>query len=148
MDFVDQSPEIISSAPLYNGFVVIPSAGPYSHTIILLFLANGRARSPCRNVGGFAGVSLKFRTQRSASATAPTSFFGAMDGGIDMRKTYDRNFCSRRLPPPKVAAVTAPTSVGILTLRSRCYCCVGGSVSGVESICVPPIVSLQTPVAS
>jgi hypothetical protein len=31
-------------------------------------------------------------TPKSAWATAPIYFLGAMDGGIDARKTYDRNF--------------------------------------------------------
>jgi hypothetical protein len=44
------------------------------------------------NIGGFAGFSLKFPNARVSLGYRADFFFGAMDGGIDTRKTYDRNF--------------------------------------------------------
>jgi hypothetical protein len=44
------------------------------------------------NVGGFAGISLKFPNAKVSLGYRGDFFFGAMDGGIDVRKTYDRNF--------------------------------------------------------
>lgn len=44
------------------------------------------------NVGGFAGVSFRFPNAKVALGYRADFFFGAMDGGIDTRKSYDRNF--------------------------------------------------------
>jgi len=44
------------------------------------------------NLGGFAGFSLKFPNAKVSLGYRADLFFGAMDGGIDVRKTYDRNF--------------------------------------------------------
>jgi len=44
------------------------------------------------NIGGFAGMSLKFPNAKVSLGYRADFFFGAMDGGIDARKTYDRNF--------------------------------------------------------
>src|SRR6185312_5817188 len=44
------------------------------------------------NVGGFAGLSLKFPNAKLNLGYRGDFFFGAMDGGIDTRKIYDRNF--------------------------------------------------------
>jgi hypothetical protein len=44
------------------------------------------------NIGGFAGMSLKFPNAKISLGYRADFFFGAMDGGIDARKTYDRNF--------------------------------------------------------
>jgi len=44
------------------------------------------------NVGGFAGLSLRFPNAKVSLGYRIDAFFGAMDGGIDTRKTYDRNF--------------------------------------------------------
>lgn len=44
------------------------------------------------NVGGFAGLSLKFANAKVSMGYRADFFFGALDGGIDARKTYDRNF--------------------------------------------------------
>jgi hypothetical protein len=44
------------------------------------------------NVGGFAGASLRFPNAKLSLGYRADFFFGAMDGGIDSRKTYDRNF--------------------------------------------------------
>lgn len=44
------------------------------------------------NVGGLVGMSLKFPNARVSVGYRGDFFFGAMDGGIDTRKNYDRNF--------------------------------------------------------
>jgi hypothetical protein len=44
------------------------------------------------NLGGFAGFSLKFPNAKISLGYRADLFFNAMDGGIDARKTYDRNF--------------------------------------------------------
>jgi hypothetical protein len=44
------------------------------------------------NVGGFAGVSLKFPNAKISLGYRADFFFGAVDGGVDVRKTYDRDF--------------------------------------------------------
>jgi len=44
------------------------------------------------NVGGFAGLSFKYATAKVSFGYRADFFFGAMDGGIDTRKTYDRSF--------------------------------------------------------
>lgn len=44
------------------------------------------------NAGGFAGLSFRYSNAKIALGYRADFFFGAMDGGIDSRKTYDRNF--------------------------------------------------------
>jgi hypothetical protein len=44
------------------------------------------------NVGGFAGLSFRYDAAKVSLGYRADFFFGAMDGGIDTRKTYDRNF--------------------------------------------------------
>lgn len=44
------------------------------------------------NVGGFAGFSVKFPNAKVSLGYRADVFFGAVDGGIDARKTYDRAF--------------------------------------------------------
>ena len=44
------------------------------------------------NIGGFAGLSMRFPNAKVSFGYRVDAFFGAMDGGIDTRKTYDRNF--------------------------------------------------------
>lgn len=44
------------------------------------------------NIGGFAGMSLRFPNAKLSLGYRVDAFFGAMDGGIDARKTYDRDF--------------------------------------------------------
>ena len=44
------------------------------------------------NIGGFAGVSFSYSNAKIKLGYRGDFFFGAMDGGIDSRKTYDRNF--------------------------------------------------------
>lgn len=44
------------------------------------------------NVGGFAGLSLEFPNAKISFGYRADMFFGAVDGGIDTRKTFDRAF--------------------------------------------------------
>jgi hypothetical protein len=44
------------------------------------------------NIGGFAGISFKYDAAKVSFGYKADFFFGAIDGGIDARKTYDRNF--------------------------------------------------------
>lgn len=44
------------------------------------------------NLGGFAGLSLKFPNAKVSLGYRADFFFGAMDGGVDARKSYDRSF--------------------------------------------------------
>ena len=44
------------------------------------------------NIGGFAGLSFNYANAKIKFGYRADFFFGAMDGGIDVRKTYDRNF--------------------------------------------------------
>jgi hypothetical protein len=44
------------------------------------------------NVGGFAGICVRFPNAKVSLGYRADLFFGAIDGGIDARKTYDRAF--------------------------------------------------------
>jgi hypothetical protein len=44
------------------------------------------------NIGGFAGVSLKFPNAKISFGYRADLFLGAMDGGIDTRDSRDRMF--------------------------------------------------------
>lgn len=44
------------------------------------------------NVGAFAGLSFKYANAKLNLGYRGDFFFGAMDGGIDTRKSYDRSF--------------------------------------------------------
>ena len=44
------------------------------------------------NVGGFAGFSMRFPNAKVSLGYRVDAFFGAMDGGVDTHKTYDRDF--------------------------------------------------------
>ncbi len=44
------------------------------------------------NLGGFAGVSFRYADAKLSFGYRADVFFGAMDGGLTERKTYDRNF--------------------------------------------------------
>lgn len=44
------------------------------------------------NVGGFAGVSLNFPNAKVGVGYRADFFFGAVDGGVDARKAFDRDF--------------------------------------------------------
>jgi len=44
------------------------------------------------NLGGFAGLSFKYPNAKVSVGYRADFFFGAMDGGIDAHKSYDRDF--------------------------------------------------------
>jgi len=44
------------------------------------------------NVGAFAGASFRYSNAKLSFGYRADFFFGAMDGGIETRKSYDRNF--------------------------------------------------------
>jgi len=44
------------------------------------------------NIGGFAGLSFRYDAAKVSLGYRADFFFGAIDGGIDGRKAYDRNF--------------------------------------------------------
>lgn len=44
------------------------------------------------NIGGFAGLSYRYADAKLSLGYRADFFFGAMDGGIDTRKTYNRDF--------------------------------------------------------
>lgn len=44
------------------------------------------------NVGGFAGLSVKYAAAKVSFGYRADFFFGAMDGGIDVRRTEDFGF--------------------------------------------------------
>lgn len=44
------------------------------------------------NLGGFAGFSFNFPNAKVSMGYRADFFFGAMDGGVDRHKAYDRNF--------------------------------------------------------
>jgi iron complex outermembrane receptor protein len=44
------------------------------------------------NVGGFAGLSFRYAVAKVSFGYRADLFFGALDGGIGVQKTYDRNF--------------------------------------------------------
>ena len=44
------------------------------------------------NIGGFAGLSFRYSNAKVSFGYRADMFFGAMDGGVDTRKTYDRDF--------------------------------------------------------
>jgi hypothetical protein len=72
---------------------------PTSGIVIGTTTAPPNVRNPARsrsvtvpNIGGFAGLSLKFPNAKVSLGYRADFFFGAIDGGIDARKTYDRAF--------------------------------------------------------
>jgi hypothetical protein len=64
------------------------SSVPYQHHYT--YPRSHRVTVP--NVGGFAGMSLKFPNAKISLGYRADVFFNALDGGIDTRKTYDRAF--------------------------------------------------------
>lgn len=59
---------------------------PQSHTT-----ARSRAVT-VPNAGGFAGLSFRYTNAKISMGYRADFFFNAIDGGIDARKSYDRNF--------------------------------------------------------
>jgi hypothetical protein len=69
----------------------------YTHSLTTVYQHTTPQKTRSRsvtvpNVGGFAGISVKYAAAKLSFGYKADFFFGAMDGGIDTRKTYDRNF--------------------------------------------------------
>jgi hypothetical protein len=67
----------------------------YRHNNIVYLTSNAPVRNKTvtvPNLGGFAGISWRYAKAKVSMGYRADFFFGAIDGGIDTRKTYDRNF--------------------------------------------------------
>jgi hypothetical protein len=74
---------------------ILPHAGNFKPMTAVYHHSYDRPRSRSvvvPNVGGFAGLSFKYINAEIKLGYRADFFFGAIDGGIDTRKTYDRNF--------------------------------------------------------
>jgi len=69
-----------SHPPRYTQYAKNPPTQSRSHSVTV------------PNLGGFAGLSFRYLSAKISMGYRADFFFGAMDGGIDSRKTYDRNF--------------------------------------------------------
>jgi len=67
-------------APIVSSATSAPPRQSRSHSVVV------------PNVGAFAGLSFRYPNAKVSFGYRADFFFGAMDGGIDTRKTYDRNF--------------------------------------------------------
>jgi hypothetical protein len=75
----------------FSGDLVVNAGTPTQHYVRTVPI--NRAHSVVvPNLGGFAGVSFNFPNAKASFGYRADFFFGAMDGGIDTRKTYDRDF--------------------------------------------------------
>jgi hypothetical protein len=73
----------------YNG----PQQPSYKLVYPRKALDHARSRSVVvPNLGGFAGISLRWPNAKVSLGYRGDFFFGAMDGGVDARVTKDRNF--------------------------------------------------------
>lgn len=78
---------------LLNGFYGLPRLG----TLATVYHHTGPSRTRSHsavvpNIGGFAALSFKYDTAKVSFGYRGDFFFGAMDGGVDARKTYNRSF--------------------------------------------------------
>jgi iron complex outermembrane receptor protein len=84
--FVHWNNTAFSSAQTKGG--VVPPTKQRSHAT-----AHNRSRLVAvPNLGGFLGISMKYNNAKVSFGYRADEFFGAMDGGIDTRKSYDRGF--------------------------------------------------------
>ena len=68
-------------------------AAPHTTAVLPATPDHTRSRSVAvPNIGGFAGLSFKYPNAKVSLGYRADFFFGAVDGGIDARKTYDRSF--------------------------------------------------------
>ena len=75
--------------------LVLPTGPAAPHTTAVLPATPDHTRSrnvTVPNIGGFAGLSFKYPNAKVSLGYRADFFFGAVDGGIDARKTYDRSF--------------------------------------------------------
>jgi hypothetical protein len=78
---------------LLNGFYGLPRLG----TLVTVYHHTGPSRTRSHsavvpNIGSFAALSFKYDAAKVSFGYRADFFFGAMDGGVDARETYDRNF--------------------------------------------------------
>jgi len=78
--------------PRYANYLGLPPFGElvtvYNHPA-----SATRSRSVVvPNLGGFAGISFKYDAAKVSFGYRADFFFGAVDGGIETAKSYDRNF--------------------------------------------------------
>ncbi len=72
-----------------GGFFFPPQVTVYEHNSP----SNTRSHSVAvPNIGGFAGLSIKYPNAKVSFGYKADFFFGAMDGGIDVRRTEDVGF--------------------------------------------------------
>jgi hypothetical protein len=77
----------------HYGLMLAGSAVPHVTTVRPATPDHTRTRSVVvPNIGAFAGLSYKYPNAKITLGYRADFFFGAIDGGIDSRKTYDRNF--------------------------------------------------------
>lgn len=66
---------------------------PSQHTVYKTSATPARSKSvTVPNLGGFAGLSLRYNNAKISLGYRADMFFGAIDGGIDTRKTENRSF--------------------------------------------------------
>ena len=76
----------------YGPFLTGPAA-PHTTAVLPATPDHTRSRNvTVPNIGGFAGLSFKYPNAKVSLGYRADFFFGAVDGGIDARKTYDRSF--------------------------------------------------------
>jgi|GEM_PF-281666 len=88
----DRKDETTDAYWTYNGQGIggISIAGRYVHTQFHHYTRSRRVTVP--NLGGFAGMSLKFPNAKISLGYRADFFFGAMDAGIATRHTEDMSF--------------------------------------------------------
>jgi hypothetical protein len=89
----DRKDEMTDSYWTYNGLGIAGNgiAGRYIHTSPTRHYTRSRAVT-VPNIGGFAGMSLKFPNAKISLGYRADFFFGAMDAGIAERHTADMSF--------------------------------------------------------
>jgi hypothetical protein len=79
--------------PRYSLLLGLPAFGELQTVYQHAHAPSTRSRSVVvPNLGAFAGLSFKYDAAKVSFGYRADFFFGAMDGGIDARKSYDRNF--------------------------------------------------------
>lgn len=74
-----------------NGFTLTQGAIPTIYPTTVHHASRSRS-VVVPNVGGFAGLSLRFPNAKVSLGYRIDAFFGAIDGGIETRRTFDRDF--------------------------------------------------------
>lgn len=75
----------------FSGYAKNGASPPTAHYVRTIPISRSR-NVVVPNIGGFAGVSFGFPDAKVSFGYRADFFFGAIDGGIDARKTYNRNF--------------------------------------------------------